>query len=116
MSGRAIGRAAGAVWMLCAVYAHALDRGGVAPVSDRANSSVKSLAATCAGCHGTDGRGTRDSAIPSIAGLPPAVFLERMRGFREGVGSPTVMRQIAAGYDEDQVRALAEYFAGVGNR
>lgn len=83
---------------------------------DRANSPIKSLAATCSGCHGGNGVGAPDTSIPPIAGLSPQLFLERMRAFRDGEGSPTVMQQIAAAYDAEQTRALATYFATITKR
>jgi cytochrome c553 len=112
---RAFALGLGATAMLC-VAAHGLAGSVIPPAADRANSPIKSLAATCAGCHGSDGSGTPDAAIPPIAGLPPERFIESMRAFRDGEGSPTVMRQIAAGYSVEQTRALAEYFAGVTKR
>jgi cytochrome c553 len=112
---RACALGLGAAAMLC-VAAHGLADSTDPPTDDRANSPIKSLAATCAGCHGSDGLGTPDAAIPPIAGLAPGRFIESMRAFRDGEGKPTVMRQIAAGYSVAQTRALAEYFAGVTKR
>jgi cytochrome c553 len=73
---------------------------------------VRSLAASCAGCHGTDGHALPGSSMPSLAGLPTTYFIARMRTFRDdGTLARSVMAQIAKGYDEQQVRDLAEYFA-----
>jgi cytochrome c553 len=107
--------AAGAAGLLCAA-AHGRAGSSGAQAPDRANTPVISLAATCAGCHGTDGLGTPNAAIPPIAGLPPERFVAQMRAFRDGDGNPTIMRQIAAGYSEEQTQALAAYFAGVAQR
>jgi cytochrome c553 len=112
---RACGFGLGATAMLC-VAALGLADSAIPPSESRANSPIKSLAATCAGCHGSDGFGTPDNAIPPIAGLAPERFIESMCAFRAGEGSPTVMRQIAAGYSVEQTRALAEYFAGLTKR
>jgi len=112
---RACALGLGATAMLC-VAAHGRADSAASPADDRANSPIKSLAATCAGCHGSDGLGAPDAAIPPIAGLAPERFVESMRAFRDGERSPTVMRQIAAGYSVEQTRALAEYFAGVTKR
>jgi cytochrome c553 len=99
---------------LSAALAHA--DGPWSRTDQNANSPLRSLAATCAGCHGSDGRGTPDASIPPIAGLAPERFMESMRAFRDGEGSPTIMRQIAAGYSLEQTRALADYFAGAAKR
>jgi cytochrome c553 len=73
---------------------------------------VRSLAASCAGCHGTDGHSLPGSSIPSLAGLSTTYFISRMRTFRtDATLARSVMAQIAKGYDEQQVRDLAEYFA-----
>lgn len=37
---------------------------------------------TCAACHGTSGAGTRDGAIPRIAGQPVAVIVKQLVDFR----------------------------------
>jgi cytochrome c553 len=73
---------------------------------------LRSLAASCAACHGTDGHSAPNSAVPALAHLPPAYFLMRMRAFREDQTlAATVMAQIARGYDDQQVEKLAAYFA-----
>lgn len=115
-SARGLLLAASLIALFGLVAVQARDLGAIAPGPEPANSPVKSLAATCAGCHGTDGIGAQDSAIPPIVGLSPAAFVERMRAFRDGAGNPTIMRQISAGYSEDQIQALAEYFAGIARR
>jgi cytochrome c553 len=70
---------------------------------------IRYVAANCANCHGTLGH--TSGAMPSLAGLQKPYFLEQMRLFREGKRPATVMHQIAKGYSEDQVEALADYFA-----
>lgn len=74
--------------------------------------AVRQLAATCASCHGTDGR-PADAAMPPLAGLPQDVFTAQMRAFRSGERPATVMHQISRGYTDAQVEALAAYFAGL---
>jgi cytochrome c553 len=73
--------------------------------------AARSLAASCAICHGTDGRGVKDSTLPPLAGLPAAYFVEQMRAFRDGKRPATVMHQLAKGYSEAQIGALAAWFA-----
>ena len=67
------------------------------------------LAANCANCHGTDGRSA--GGIPPLAGLEPALFIERMNTFKSGTRAATVMHQIAKGYTDEQVRLIAGHFA-----
>ena len=74
---------------------------------------TRSLAATCAACHGTDGRAAEGEAMPGLAGLARERIAAELRAFREGSRPGTVMPQIAKGYSDQQIDALAAYFAGV---
>ena len=67
------------------------------------------LAANCANCHGTDGRSA--GGIPPLAGLEPALFIERMNTFKSGTRAATVMHQISKGYTDEQIAVLARYFS-----
>jgi cytochrome c553 len=49
--------------------------------------------------------------MPPLAGLPRDYFLEQMRAFRSGTRPATIMQQIAEGFDDSQLEALAAYFA-----
>ena len=72
---------------------------------------VRSLAATCANCHGTDGRAAAGAGMPGLAGQPRDYLLQQLRAFRDGSRPATVMHQIAKGYSEPQLQQLAGYFA-----
>lgn len=73
--------------------------------------AMRSLAATCANCHGTDGKALPGTAMPRIAGLDAGYLGEQMRAFRDGKRPATVMHQLAKGYTDQQIDALASYFA-----
>lgn len=70
----------------------------------------RSLAATCANCHGTNGR-SRGQAVPPLAGMKADVMLELLADYRSGRQPGTVMPQIVKGYTEEQLRLVATYFA-----
>jgi cytochrome subunit of sulfide dehydrogenase len=70
-----------------------------------------SLAATCANCHGTQGRAISGSSVPGLAGLSQTYFVEQMKGFKSGARQATVMHQLAKGYSDAQIDQLAAYFA-----
>ncbi|WP_255370218.1 c-type cytochrome [Roseateles sp. YR242] len=72
---------------------------------------MKSLAATCAACHGTNGHAVADTAIPGLAGRPADELAAMLRAFKNGTRPGTVMPQLAKGYDDGQITALAQYFA-----
>jgi cytochrome c553 len=75
------------------------------------DASGRNLAAACAICHGTDGRPVKDSPVIPLAGLPADHLATQMRAFRDGKRPATVMHQIAKGYNDAQIDALAAWFA-----
>ena len=72
---------------------------------------VKSLAATCANCHGTNGRAVEGSSVVSIAGLDKAYMVAQMKAFKAGTRPATIMHQLSKGYSDAQIETLATYFA-----
>ena len=72
---------------------------------------VKSLAATCANCHGTNGKAVEGSSVVSIAGLDKAYMIAQMKAFKAGTRPATVMHQLSKGYSDAQIEVLATYFA-----
>ena len=72
---------------------------------------VKSLAATCANCHGTNGRVVEGSSVVSIAGLDKAYMIAQMKAFKDGTRPATIMHQLSKGYSDAQIETLATYFA-----
>jgi cytochrome subunit of sulfide dehydrogenase len=72
---------------------------------------VKSLAATCASCHGTNGKAVDGAVVPGLAGVPALHMVEQMKAFRAGARQATVMHQIVKGYTDAQIEQLAAYFA-----
>jgi cytochrome c553 len=81
-----------------------------APLVAYAQDGARNLAAPCAICHGTDGRAVTKDAVP-LAGLPREHIASQMRAFRDGQRPATVMHQIAKGYTDAQIDALAAWFA-----
>lgn len=77
---------------------------------------ARNLAASCTGCHG----GSQHSAestdptregIAMLAGRQADQLLRQLIAFRRGERSATIMDQISRGYDEEQLRLIAEWFA-----
>jgi cytochrome subunit of sulfide dehydrogenase len=84
---------------LAAVAAHAQD-----------NPVARGLAATCASCHGTEGRSVTQE-VASLAGLPKEHIVAQMKAFRDGTRPATVMQQLAKGYSDAQIELVADYFS-----
>ena len=74
------------------------------------DTQTRNLAASCAICHGTDGRPVTKDVVP-LAGLPREHIATQMRAFRDGKRPATVMHQIAKGYTDPQIDALGAWFA-----
>jgi cytochrome c553 len=72
---------------------------------------IRSLAANCAQCHGTDGHAAPGSALPALAGMPREALLAQLQAFKAGTRPSTIMGQIAKGYSEAQLEQLAAWFA-----
>jgi cytochrome c553 len=73
---------------------------------------ARSLAATCANCHGTDGR-PRNPTLAPLAGRPADALAAELLAYRSGERAGTVMPQIARGYSEEQLRLVARHFASL---
>jgi cytochrome c553 len=82
----------------------------VAPAAHAQDTAARNLASACAICHGSEGRpATKD--IVALAGLPREQIASQMRAFRDGQRPATVMHQIAKGYTDQQIDAMAAWFA-----
>ena len=93
------------------IAAAAVLAGGTAHAADAQTLYLRSLAATCANCHGTGGRTVDGSAVPALAGMPQTYLVEQMKAFKSGTRQATVMHQIAKGYNDQQIEQIAAYFA-----
>lgn len=84
---------------------------GPAAAQTAAELQLRGLAATCAACHGTQGRVAEGSRLPGLAGLPAEVMVQQLRAFRDGTRPATVMHQLSKGYSDAQITQIAGYFA-----
>ena len=74
----------------------------------------RNLAAACANCHGTNGMSVQ--GMPNLAGQQRAYLVQQMQDFRTGKRPATIMHQIAKGYTDEQIEALAAYFSAQKSR
>ena len=80
-----------------------------APVAAE-DAAGRNLAAACAICHGTEGRPVTSDLAP-LAGLSREYVIRQLQDFRDGKRPATVMHQIVKGYSDQQINALAAWFA-----
>jgi cytochrome subunit of sulfide dehydrogenase len=90
-----------------------LAAGHSAHAADAKALRTRALAATCAQCHGTDGRAVEGQALVRLAGLPQDYLLNQLLSFRNGQRPATIMHQITKGYSQEQLETLAAYFSAV---
>ncbi|HTQ75488.1 MAG TPA: c-type cytochrome [Burkholderiales bacterium] len=69
----------------------------------------RDLAAACANCHATNG--VSKSGIPSLAGRERSELVRLVQEFKSGRRPATVMHQIARGYSDEQIEAIAAYLS-----
>ncbi len=68
------------------------------------------LGNTCAGCHGTNGVSS-GPASPTISALEKDTFVDMMNSFKSGDRPSTIMKRIADGYTDEEIAAMADFFA-----
>ena len=100
-------RLAAAALLAALPTARAADR----PPSD---PQARTWAASCASCHHADtapGAGRAGQTLPPLAGRSQAELIDTLQAFRNGTRPSTVMGQIARGYDDAQIAAIARWLS-----
>jgi cytochrome c553 len=64
-------------------------------------------ASSCTGCHAA---ASGSSAMRTLGGLPQGDIAEKMIAFKSGKPS-TIMDRIAKGFSDDEIRAIAAWYA-----
>ena len=72
-------------------------------------SVARSIAATCANCHGTNG--VSQGGTESLAGQSKEDIVRKMQEFKSGTKPGTIMPQLAKGYTDAQIEQAAGWFA-----
>lgn len=75
-----------------------------------AAQDARQLAAPCAICHGTGGQPVTKE-VTQLAGMPRDKIATEFRAFRDGKRPATVMHQLAKGYSDAQIDAIAGWFS-----
>ena len=86
------------------------------------SAHIRTLAASCAACHGTNGNSLLSASIEStpsnnsealhhLAGINPSYFVTQMTAFKSCERKATVMHHHAKGLNSDEINLLAIYFS-----
>ena len=100
-------------WVLLLWLTAALWQPGIG-AADAVTARGTALAQTCVTCHGPEGQS--QGAIPSLATLSSADLRTALQAFRAETRTSTVMHRIAKGLNEDDMAAVAAYFATLPKR
>jgi len=67
------------------------------------------LSLNCSTCHGLDGKGA--TTVTPLRGLPAETIAASMKQFKAGERPATIMTRIAKGFSDEEIQAIAQYFA-----
>src|SRR5690348_13283751 len=84
---------------------------------DAKGPDFQNFHAQCIGCHGIPGYKTAYPHVyhvPKIAGQQPGYIIAALKAYKSGDRSHPSMRGIAATLSEEQMKQLAEFYAGQG--
>jgi len=72
---------------------------------------------SCMGCHAPDGQGNEPAGFPRLSGQHPEYLEAQLKAFRAGDrtndGDSMIMRLVAKGLSDAEIKALANYIAGL---
>lgn len=91
---------------------------GVFAFSPEQATHVRTLAASCAACHGTQGNAmvkeagnASEEGNPVLAGRTREDLLSKLLGFRDGTRKATIMHQHSRGLSLEEIDMLATHFS-----
>ncbi|MEW6445059.1 MAG: c-type cytochrome [Pseudomonadota bacterium] len=84
---------------------------GLSTAARAEGASGQTIGLTCMVCHGDQGLGTK--TIPALAGRNADQVYEALIAFKTGKRPATVMDRHAKGYSDEELRAVADYFASL---
>lgn len=93
-----------------AAYLGSLER--KQPVTYAPEAPLPKAAETCVACHGKDGQSI-DPQYPRLAGQYASYIAQTLHEYRNGGRDNAIMKGFAAALSEDDIEALAKYYAGL---
>jgi len=79
--------------------------------SAEAGSNVPAATSKCSKCHGEQGEGRKKN--PALAGMDPAVFIERINQYKSGARKYKMMNKITNSLSDAEIEELAKYYQGL---
>lgn len=73
---------------------------------------VRTLANSCAICHGTDGKPPQNG-LERLAGMNRREFIQEMREMRKSPANRHLMGYVAGGFSDAEISAMADYFSKI---
>jgi len=83
----------------------------IAALPAYAADTIEAKAQPCAACHGENGVPADPKTIPIIWGQQQSYLVKQLHDFRSGDRDSPIMSSIAKGLAQDDLRAIAAYFA-----
>jgi len=74
-------------------------------------AQIRLWASTCMTCHGTHGQA--QPGMASLAGMERDEMIRKMTDYKTGRTPATIMHHIARGFSDEQIAAIAGYFAAL---
>ena len=75
------------------------------------STQARNWASACFNCHGTDGNA--QPGMEALAGMSKDDMTKKMLDFKAGRKPATIMHQLSKGYSDEQIAAIAGYFAAL---
>ena len=127
MTAQLIGKSAQDLENLAAYYASLPSKIGEAAGSDDDIKAARMIykggiadrgVAACAACHGPGGLGNDQAGFPKIGGQAVGYTIAQLTAYREGLRASdeaygAMMRNVAAGLTDGQIKDLADYIHGL---
>lgn len=79
-------------------------------IPETAQADSRLLASNCSQCHGTDGK---DDRFASLAGRKAKEIYRDLKEMQRKPSGANIMYPHANGYTDQQLRAIADYFASL---
>jgi len=87
-------------------------------MADGSAVQATAIVGSCQGCHGIPGYRNAFPAVysvPKLGGQESAYLVKALQDYRSGARKHATMRSIAAPLTDQQIEAIAAYYAGTGH-